>query len=302
MSPDATDLAGEMTPHEEVIGFDMDKLYEEGLSNDEKNSNLTNKKENKNVESAAGNTEQDKSAQNDVSPFAGGFFNESGSGERNGRPVLQKPGKENTDKGASNSGSGDLGGSLSLFGEDYDSELRKKDTKHGTDVGIAGNNVSGGSGRNSSKRPLARPRPEERSSTPSKGVKENASKNVIHSDLSNIKEVLPELYEEQQHDVEKAEKRFFTGAGEKKETGRGILFTNATGTGKTFTGLGIIKRFYLDDKKKILIVTPADVNKNDWKEAGEILGLKINILKDTKAPRKGQLLILRTQTKTKDTH
>lgn len=45
-------------------------------------------------------------------------------------------------------------------------------------------------------------------------------------------------------DVLKAEKRFFEVDENDVTGGKGILFTNGTGTGKTYTGLGIIKKIY----------------------------------------------------------
>ncbi|WP_187388306.1 DEAD/DEAH box helicase family protein [Seonamhaeicola marinus] len=90
--------------------------------------------------------------------------------------------------------------------------------------------------------------------------------NNVHS----IESALPELYPAQQSDVEKAEKRF--------ETGKGILFTNGTGTGKTFVGLGIAKRFVNQNKKQILIVVPTDKKAKDWIAEGTHLNLSIRQL------------------------
>ncbi len=102
------------------------------------------------------------------------------------------------------------------------------------------------------------------------------------SDPKSIAETLPILQKEQRSDVLKAENRFFTGAGEKKETGKGMLFTNGTGTGKTFTGIGIIKRFILQGKKNILIVTPNQKICKDWIDtASMFFGEDFSLLKDT---------------------
>lgn len=56
---------------------------------------------------------------------------------------------------------------------------------------------------------------------------------------------------EQQDNVLKAETRFYSPkhATSEKANGKGFLFTNVTGTGKTFTGLGIVKRFDKQGKK-----------------------------------------------------
>ena len=97
--------------------------------------------------------------------------------------------------------------------------------------------------------------------------------NVIEEDLfllgdvKNIRFMLPKLFETQHEDVAAAEKRF--------KEGKGYLFTNGTGTGKTFVGLGIAKRFYLQGKVNILIVVPTEKKSIDWVEDGAYIDLKI---------------------------
>lgn len=98
---------------------------------------------------------------------------------------------------------------------------------------------------------------------------------VKPGDLANIKATLPYLLDGQQEDVFKAETRFA------QPDGYGMLFTNGTGTGKTFTGLGTVKRMQRQGKTNILIVVPDDKIAADWIESGEPLGLKISKLKDT---------------------
>ena len=93
---------------------------------------------------------------------------------------------------------------------------------------------------------------------------------VTAPNVHSIQGALPELYPEQQCDVEKAEKRF--------QTGKGILFTNGTGTGKTFVGLGIAKRFVNHNKKNILIVVPTDKKAKDWIAEATHLNLSIRQL------------------------
>lgn len=101
--------------------------------------------------------------------------------------------------------------------------------------------------------------------------------NIIEEDLflsgniQNIRNMLPKLYDHQHEDVAKAEERFATG--------KGYLFTNGTGTGKTFVGLGIAKRFYVQDKKNIIIVVPTEKKATDWVEDGEIIDLPIYMIK-----------------------
>ena len=63
-------------------------------------------------------------------------------------------------------------------------------------------------------------------------------------DIKNIEETLPYLLPQQQEDVLRAETQFFGNEHADREHayGKGYMFTNGTGTGKTFTGLGIAKR------------------------------------------------------------
>lgn len=107
----------------------------------------------------------------------------------------------------------------------------------------------------------------------------SSSDMLIEADIESIKRTLPKLYDEQQQDVLTAEKRFIKG--------KGILFTNGTGTGKTFVGLGIAKRFKLQEKSNILIIVPTDKKAKDWIEEGEILGLNVIQLVNIKHAVKG---------------
>ena len=101
------------------------------------------------------------------------------------------------------------------------------------------------------------------------------------ADEKNIRESLPSLFKEQQEDVIKAEKRLL------KEKKTGMLFTNGTGTGKTFTGLGFVKRMVMQGKGNILIVTPSDKLCKDWIESGEKLNLDVTQLINTKDSGQG---------------
>ena len=99
---------------------------------------------------------------------------------------------------------------------------------------------------------------------------------VTPGDIDNIRATLPQLLPGQQEDVKLAETRFA------KVDGYGMLFTNGTGTGKTFTGLGVIKRFALQGKSNTLIVAPDSKIASDWIESGKRLGLNITLLENTK--------------------
>ena len=96
---------------------------------------------------------------------------------------------------------------------------------------------------------------------------------VIPRDRKNIAETLPTLFPEQCDDVFKAEQRY--------SHGKGMLFTNATGTGKTFTGLGIVKRFVRQGKGNVLIVTPTDKKNRDWANDAKRVNLTVTPLSGT---------------------
>lgn len=101
-------------------------------------------------------------------------------------------------------------------------------------------------------------------------------------DRKNIEETLPFLLPQQQDDVLKAETQFFDESHKDKAHagGKGYMFTNGTGTGKTYTGLGIIKRMTKQGKGRILIVTPSQQKVKDWINDGKNLCLDIRDLDD----------------------
>lgn len=101
-------------------------------------------------------------------------------------------------------------------------------------------------------------------------------------DLDSVKSDLPMLLPEQQEDVVFAERRLL------ENQGAGVMFTNGTGTGKTYTGLGIVKRFLSQGKEDILIVTPSDKINDDWKKAAkDSFEMQISKLKDTRDAGRG---------------
>lgn len=104
---------------------------------------------------------------------------------------------------------------------------------------------------------------------------------VKPGDLANIRETLPYLLPEQQDDVHKAETRFAV------PDGYGMLFTNGTGTGKTFTGLGVVKRYARQGKTDIIIVVPDGKIMADWVDSARALGLDITPLETTTDAGKG---------------
>ena len=112
---------------------------------------------------------------------------------------------------------------------------------------------------------------------------------TIDYDLDNIRESLPFLLPRQHEDVEKAERQFFSPEhGDRDHAyGKGYMFTNGTGTGKTYTGLGIAKRFLKRGKGRILIVTAQEKKINDWIADARNLGIEASMLPDTKSKGTG---------------
>lgn len=100
--------------------------------------------------------------------------------------------------------------------------------------------------------------------------------------IAEIRKEVPVLLPEQADDVLFAEKRLFDNDK------NGVLFTNGTGTGKTFSGMGIVKRMYDRGKKNILIVAPGDGIIQQWVDAGkDHFNVPITPLKSTKDAGKG---------------
>lgn len=106
----------------------------------------------------------------------------------------------------------------------------------------------------------------------------------VMADEANIRATLPLLLPEQQEDVMKIERRFA------KPDGHGMLITNGTGTGKTFTGGGQIKRFVQMGKGEILIIAPSKAVIAGWKRALEAMGVEVNHLRNTKDAGKGVVI------------
>lgn len=78
------------------------------------------------------------------------------------------------------------------------------------------------------------------------------------SAVVGVKQSVPSLKVEQAEDVVFVEKRLL-------EKGKpGVLLTNGTGTGKTFSGLGVVKRALDRGEKHVIIIAPSDKVVNDW--------------------------------------
>jgi len=147
--------------------------------------------------------------------------------------------------------------------------------------GRANTSVSGGSsstngGRSSAvkrrNRAVAESATQDRAPTDLEATQRQASTHTTWADKASIDASLPYLLPEQRDDVLKAEQRLID------QNKAGMLFTNGTGTGKTFTGLGAAKRFINAGKKNILIVTMNDKIARDFVKSGNPLGIQIKQL------------------------
>lgn len=95
---------------------------------------------------------------------------------------------------------------------------------------------------------------------------------TIPGDAANIAESLPFLLPSQHEDVHKAEVRL------NRPEGYGMLFTNGTGTGKTYVGLGYIKRMVKRGKGNGIVVVPSQKIADDWRISARDLGLELHLL------------------------
>jgi hypothetical protein len=111
-----------------------------------------------------------------------------------------------------------------------------------------------------------------------------ADKAPFAKGLEAIRQSLPILTEGQQEDVFKTEARFAV------PDGYGMLFTNGTGTGKTFSALGVIKRFAAQGKQNILVVAPSQEIISAWQNAGKLLGLDLSLLEDINDAGSGMVI------------
>jgi hypothetical protein len=105
-------------------------------------------------------------------------------------------------------------------------------------------------------------------------AKPKTAPRIIPGDRANIDATVPELLPEQRDDVFKIETRFA------KPDGHGFMLTNGTGTGKTYSGGGLIKRFYQQGKKNILIIAP-DATHGSWARTLDALGVPSSRLANT---------------------
>jgi superfamily II DNA or RNA helicase len=89
------------------------------------------------------------------------------------------------------------------------------------------------------------------------------------TELEAIQRAAPALTPEQAEDVRFIEARLH-------EQGKaGVLLTNGTGTGKTFSGMGEVKMMLDRGAKNVLVVVPSDKIGSDWVDtAHRFFGVK----------------------------
>lgn len=104
---------------------------------------------------------------------------------------------------------------------------------------------------------------------------EKTSHKAVWGDQDDIQKSVPVLMPAQAGDVAQIENRFFG----KDNPGPGFQNTNGTGTGKTFTGLGVVKRFAQMGKTNTLIMVPNDGIAQQWiQAANQFFGLDVYLL------------------------
>ncbi len=104
---------------------------------------------------------------------------------------------------------------------------------------------------------------------------------IQHADPADIARTLPMLFPEQQDDVRRAEERYLAG----KEPG--FLLTNGTGTGKTFSGLGVIARHVMEGKDNIIVLAPSQPILSDWQRAASLFGINLGVLENMQSSGTG---------------
>ena len=72
---------------------------------------------------------------------------------------------------------------------------------------------------------------------------------------------------------------------------QGVMITDGTGTGKTFSGLAVAKEMVEDGKENILIVTPSDSVNNQWANAAkDFFGIELSKLDNIQDAGKGAVI------------
>lgn len=107
-------------------------------------------------------------------------------------------------------------------------------------------------------------------------IKENDLDKRRADRLRQTANVMPFLTAIQLHNTDFVAERFDTNGKQ------GVMITDGTGTGKTFSGLAIVKKMVDEGKKNIIIAAPNDTIINQWIDAArDFYKLEVNRLKDT---------------------
>ena len=242
-------------------------------------------------EEVTDNELNDSTRQNPARDSEGNNQDEVGAVHGDGESVSRGgQGVQQTGKDSRSQRSGSVHGrSSSRSGETSDSGVQGSESGRGNRDDSTGGKQLTGSRRDSYDRPAvdeqrnaesfgtAKNRPIDGGNRGSQTETVKVNKDSFKAgDREQIASSMPFLMKEQVDDVVKADTRLYTNNGE------GMMFTNGTGTGKTFTGLGCVKRAVQQGKKNILIIAPTDKVQNDWITTGKgFFGLDISKLENT---------------------
>lgn len=107
-------------------------------------------------------------------------------------------------------------------------------------------------------------------------IKENDLDKRRADRLRQTANVMPFLTAIQLHNTDFVAERFDTNGKQ------GVMITDGTGTGKTFSGLAIVKKMVDEGKKNIIIAAPNDTIINQWINAArDFYKIEVTRLKDT---------------------
>ena len=288
------DSAGNAKAQGDVFGQDLTDIS--------KNDNLD--KNNDNVPDRPRDSQPDSGKlPNEAQSNEGAVPVERGRGDQVGSSDPQERGEGNGKQG-SRQGIPDSRGPL--FGEAGNRDVQKGSPDNGPGItgnfdgrggsidGTARNDANGGQVDGKAGQPAKDSGESFKQRTERAIAAQKAAENIPVKlmDEANIRETLPLLLDEQQDDVIKAEQRFFgakTAESKKWANGKGIMFTNGTGTGKTFSGLGIVKRFLKNGAKRILIISPASKT-TDWLADAKKINIDGRVLENTKDTGDGVII------------
>lgn len=300
--PEMEEIEPLMDEYNYVKKADIEKEIKKAIQIEKESSNFDNNlKPENNVSDRTGSSQRNsEDSPNEIPTDKGDVSNAGGRSGQSGNGVNKTSRKPN--KPASSNSSGGL--FADLFGEQSDNEVYQPEESSvssqddtGDTDGRGGSifgserqdDESNGGEGNQEVDGRANEKFSERTARKIEEQKKAEKIPVILNNEENIRQTLPLLLAEQQDDVIKAENRFFDKSHKTKELayGKGILFTNGTGTGKTFTGLGIVKRFEKQGKKNILIVVPSEAKIKDWINDAVKINTTVTALQDTQDKGEG---------------